>query len=174
MATLSDAADNFKLFVGGLEKVVKHTIQSNADLVQDFIREQLYSGVNGRGKPLRPTYLNDPFFNSKDAGRWFHNAEGYMKWKMEKTPPAPSYLFLPPRDMKTPNLKIRGDYYSSITAIPINDGLRIESVGVSFGDDIEKKYGSIILAVGPEALGHFMVYFINPALREYYAKFGIL
>ena len=48
MATLSDAADNFKLFVGGLEKVVKHTIQSNADLVQDFIRQQLYSGVNGR------------------------------------------------------------------------------------------------------------------------------
>ena len=109
MATLSDAADNFKLFVGGLEKVVKHTIQSNADLVQDFIRQQLYSGVNGRGKPLRPTYLNDPFFNSKDAGRWFHNAEGYMKWKMEKTPP-----------------------------------------------------------------GHFMVHFMNPALREYYAKFGIL
>lgn len=65
MATLSDAADNFKLFVGGLEKVVKHTIQSNADLVQDFIRQQLYSGVNGRGKPLRPTYLNDPFLIRK-------------------------------------------------------------------------------------------------------------
>lgn len=173
MATIKEAANKFNLFVFGFEDTIKKTIVNNRLEIIDYVKEQLYSGVNGNGNPLRPTYLNDPWFETKEAGRWYKNASGYAKWKKRHTPPLPSYLGIQARDMYTPNLVIRGDFYDSITAIPIDDGISIHSRGVSFSGDIERKYGNTIYRIGPQASEHFIKYVLSPALRSYYSKFGL-
>lgn len=173
MTTIREAKDNLGLFVGGFEAFINSVIENNKSEVVDYVVEQLYSGVNGNGKPLRPTYLNDPWFNKKESGRWYKDGSGYANWKRKKTPPTPSYLGIPGRDYITPNLIIRGDFYASITAIPIGDGLRIYSNGVAFGNDIEHKYGSAIFGIGPDARRYFIRYVLNPELKSYFSKFNL-
>ena len=174
MATVKEAAEAFALFADGFNKVVKDTIVENKDMLEELIKEQLYSGVNGNDKPLRPTYLNDPYFKSEEAGHWQNKAKSYMMWKKKIKPPKPSFLLdLPARDEKTPNLIIKGDFYDSITAIPISDGVRISTQGTPFGDDVERKYGSAILKIGTVSRKHFIEYFIEPALKSYFSNFGL-
>ena len=97
-----------------------------------------------------------------------------MMWKKKIKPPKPSFLLdLPARDEKTPNLIIKGDFYDSITAIPISDGVRISTQGTPFGDDVERKYGSAILKIGTVSRKHFIEYFLEPALKSYFSKFGL-
>lgn len=68
MATIKEALDNVTAFVNGFEGEIQNTMYSNKSLVREFVTEQLYSGVNGNDKPLRPTYLNDPWFATDEAG----------------------------------------------------------------------------------------------------------
>lgn len=173
MATMGEACRNLRELVGGFDGMVVECLHDRSEDVVDFIQEQLYSGVNGLGKPLRPTYLQDPYFKTDEAGRWKNNAAGYVKWKKKITSPTPSYLGISPRGDTTPNLIIRGDFYSSITAIPIGDGLRVKTRGVSFGKDIEAKYGSVIFGMSPYANRYFIRYGLNGAIKAYFSKYGI-
>jgi len=171
MATFKEAYNNYKKFREGLKPEITKIIQSNSSILTEYVREQLFAGVNGHGKNLRPTYLNDPFFKSEDAGHWKNNAKGYMNWKYSIQPPRQSYLGYGPRSKETPNLIIRGDFYDSITAIPISDGVRIQSSGVSFGNEIEVKYGSIIFGISPNAKEHFYKNVFKPEFDKYISKF---
>lgn len=174
MATVKEAAKVFGLFAEGFSKVIKDTITDNKDVMEEFIKEQLYSGIDGNDKPLRPTYLTDPYFMSEEAGHWKNKAKNYMMWKKKIRPPRrSSILGIPARDDQTPNLIIRGDFYDSITAIPIGDGISISTQGTSFGEDVERKYGSAILKIGSVGRKHFLEYFIAPALKSYFSKFGL-
>lgn len=102
MATIKEALDNVTAFVNGFEGEVQNTMDSNKSLVREFVTEQLYSGVNGNDKPLRPTYLNDPWFATDEAGKWKNNAKGYAKMKKRITKPTPSFQGYPARDIYTP------------------------------------------------------------------------
>lgn len=175
MATVGDAAINFKKLADGFESMVQRSVKDNGALMEDYVIDQLHSGLNGREKAIRPTYLTDPWFNTKDAGQWYKNPEGYMKWKTKIRPPggAPSYLGHAPRDAKTPNLIIRGDFYDSITAVPVSGGLRMESRGTSFGADVVKKYGTVLLGVGSKGRGHFVEYVLRDDVKAYFKLFGL-
>lgn len=173
MGTIKDVQMRFSGFFNGFENAVIDAMESNADLVEETIQEQLASGLNGDEKPLRPTYTNDPWFNTEAAGHWKGKAKAYMKWKAKITPPARSWLGFPERDKDTPNLYIVGMFYASIKAKRTNKGLMIES-NIPMGKDIEKKYGSIILKPGRTARGHFVKYHLVPSLKAYYAKWGLL
>lgn len=171
MATFKEAYEAWIRFETGFEKHVEGIIVDNKEEFVDYIQEQLYSGVDGDGKSLTPTYLTDPFFTSPESGRWKNNGKGYAKWKNEITTPTPSYLGYHKRNIYIPNLIIRGDFYDSITAIPIDKGIRIFSRGVDFAQDIESKYGSQIFKVSPKAKEYFYKYFLKKGLEEYYNKF---
>ena len=123
-----------------------------------YCKNNYGQGINGNDKPLRPTYLNDPYFNTKEAGYWYKNAKGYAAFKQRVAPLMYSSLINAPVSSKgTPNLIITGEFHDSITAVPaIDKGLRIESVGISFSGDIEKKYGQAIYKVGSYARKAFM------------------
>lgn len=174
MANIIEAEKNIRLLVSGFEPMIRDIMIAQKKEIQIYITEQLYSGVNGNDKPLRPTYLNDPYFKSKEAGNWYKNAKGYMAWKESITPPyASSWLGIPRRTPDTPNLIIRGDFHDSITAIPIDNGLKIESVGISFSGDIEKKYGQAIYKVGSYARRYFIEKYIKKGIADYFRKFGL-
>lgn len=91
----------------------------------------------------------------------------------EEHPPTPSFQGYPPRDVYTPNLIITGEFYSSIRVNVSPEGLKIGS-DTTMGKDIERKYGSIIFGLGPRSRNYFIEYILNPALKEYFSKFGVL
>lgn len=173
MSTIKEADKLFSNFADGFENIIESTIKDNKLEIVDFIQEQLYSGINGNDKPLRPDYLTDPYLKTKESGRWRNNGKGYAMWKKRITKPLPSYLNIPPRDVFTPNLIISGEFYNSITATPIGEGVKIATRGVSFGSDIEKKYGSEIFGLGMNAKKYFIKYTLNPELKKHFSKFGL-
>lgn len=154
-----------------LEDVLIDQMHKEKDLFEEFITEQLYSGVNGDEEPLRPRYTEDPYFNTFKNPK--KKAEQYKKWKAKIQPPARSYLGFKPRDVDTPNLIIRGDFYASITAIPIADGISIVSQGVEFATDIERKYGNVIYEIGNRAREHYVRHYMLPRIDKLIKECGL-
>ena len=78
--------------VDGFEDAVLACLETNKGVVEDIVQEQLYSGVDGNGNYLSPTYDDDPYFKTPEHSRWYKN------WKERITPPIQGeMLFLPPR-----------------------------------------------------------------------------
>lgn len=171
--TIEEYANKWKKFSDGLEDVLINQMHQHKELAEEFITEQLYSGVDGDENPLRPKYTEDPYFKTDEAGHWKNNAKGYMKWKASIQAPARSYLGFSPRSKDTPNLIIRGDFYFSITAIPIKDGLMISSQGVSFSSDIERKYSPSIYKIGNKAKKHYVTYYMLPQIKTFFKSCGL-
>lgn len=167
MGTINESLVRFDKFAQEFNETVNGAVKKNRGEFVDYVQQQLYSGINGRGKNLRPTYLNDPFFKTPEEAR------NYVKYKKKITTPVPSYLGIPARSDVTPNLIIRGDFYDSITAVPISGGLRIETRGVSFGKDIERKYGSIIFGISDYGKSYFMKYILSPELKKLFQKYNL-
>lgn len=172
MGTIFDVQKSVNAMVAGFEDMVL-TEMLSADL-PDMVREQLYAGKNGRGKDLRPTYDNDPYFKTDEAGHWKNNADGYKRWKMKIQPPKTgSYLGIS-RNPETPNLIIRGNFYESIFAVKSDNGVSIGSEGFAESGDIERKYGQTIYGLMPESRRHLVIYRIHPAIRAYLKRYGLL
>lgn len=163
--------EGWKRFAYGLESALVRQIHEKKEIFEEFVTEQLYSGVNGDEVPLRPKYSEDPYFNAFKNPK--KEAERYRKWKMRIQPPARSYLGFNPRDSDTPNLIIRGDFYASITAIPIADGISIVSQGVMFSSDIERKYGNVIYEIGDKAKEHYVQFFMLPRIMKLMEECGL-
>lgn len=168
---LGDYAKGWVKFANGLEDTLIKQMHEKKELFEEFITEQLYSGVNGDEVPLRPTYSQDPYFMQFKNPK--AEAERYKKWKAKIQPPARSYLGFSPRNIDTPNLIIRGDFYSSITAIPIADGVMIASQGLMFSSDIEQKYGNIIYKISDKAKRHYIIYFMQPRINKFMKECGL-
>lgn len=163
--------NRWKKFSDNLEKVLVKKMHDDGPQFEEYIREQLYSGVDGNENALKPGYMQDPYFNEfKDPVK---AATAYKNWKTKIQPPKPSYLGFSARNNNTPNLIIRGDFYSSITAIPITEGVRIVSFGVEFGTDIERKYGSQIFKISNKAGSHYVKYRLLPKIERYFKDCGL-
>ena len=162
---------------GGLERACVDCMHANERQFKTAVEEQLYSGLDGEGKHLRPTYDDDPYF---DRVRWFHwedgvmyhGAEGYKIWKRKITPPeAGALIGLPPRPDAVPNLFIDGTFYQSIMTSQIPEGVRIETGGDT-GKKIEDKYGSQIFSLSPDAVGWFNRTYMMPAIENFFKDCG--
>lgn len=173
MSTIDIVSDSVKKLVHGFEDEVKHCLVDNIPVIEGYIRNQLFHGIDGSGKQISPSYLNDPFFKSATSGRWKNNAKGYMFFKNHVIlhPSYPNYLNLPPKNKQTPDLYIRGDFHRSIKAKEIQNGIEIGSEGLSFSGSIEKKYGNLIYALSPRAKEIFIQTKLMPRLISYVNKF---
>lgn len=158
-------------FSGTLKTVLLEKMHSDLPQFEEYIREQLFSGLDGNERPLKPGYMEDPYFNQYKNPK--KEAQRYKDWKTKIQRPKPSYLGFSARNNNTPNLIIRGDFYSSITAIPVADGVKIVSYGVEFGSDIERKYGSQIFKVTETAKRHYINYRLYPRIEKYYNQCGL-
>lgn len=172
--TIIGISDLFSTFERGFRDTAVKAIQDNGELAKEYIREQLYAGVNGDEQPLRPTYTADPWFDSYEAGIWQGRGEDYMKWKLKIQPPGKTRTGVyPARDGNTPNLIITGEFYGSLTATPMSEGIIIGSDN-PMGADIERKYGSIIFKPGEKVLEHFVLFKLMPRLVLFYQKYGMM
>lgn len=172
MANLLDVADIIQTISDTFEDAVLQCMDQHKFDVTELVREQLYSGVDGNGAYLSPTYSQDPWFNSGEAGWWEGQAEQYRKWKEHITPPETSELLhLPPRPVDVPNLFITGEFHRSIQA-ELQLGLHIYTFGFYDGPAIERKYGEQILMPGERARVFFNEQWLKPWLMEFFIACG--
>lgn len=162
----------------GISEEIARCMDENRHEMTASVREQLYSGIDGEGKPLSPSYLADPYFQDpraayfdEERGFWvscYRRPDLYMDWKRRITPPVPGErLGLPPRAEETPNLFIVGTFHGSIDAKGTGRGVEIFTFGWDEGPAVERKYGSRIFGLSDAAVGHFNERFLLPWLRRW-------
>ena len=168
MATIKGASDTFARLNAGFPPMLTQLIQANGMELGGYIREQLWSGLDGDEKELRPTYLTDPYFKERYGSAWRLMAERYADWKMEITPPSSGRLGFRPRDRVVPNLFIDGTFHRSIMPRNINGGITFSSQ-VGFATEIEQKYHDTIYKVSRTARKRFLDDFVRGAIRNYFS-----
>ena len=177
--TIQEMRDKIRLANTNIKSEVVRCMDDNKLEMVMSVREQLYSGIDGRGTSLSPSYSEDPYFREpragffdEDADHWvscFMHPERYIAWKQRITPPEASQrLGLPARSIDTPNLFIVGTFHGSIDAKATAQGVEIFTFGWDEGPSVERKYGSQIFALSDPAVGHFNDNFLWPWLRRWY------
>lgn len=168
MATIKGASDTFARLNAGFPPMLTQLIQANGMELGGYVREQLWSGLDGDEKELRPTYLTDPYFKERYGSAWRLMAERYADWKMEITPPSSGRLGFRPRDRVVPNLFIDGTFHRSIMPRNIDGGITFSSQ-VGFATEIEQKYHDTIYKVSRTARKRFLDDFVRGAIRTYFS-----
>lgn len=128
-------------------------------LLLELIKDQLYSGLDGEGNSLRPTYQEDPYFKSRDA------AQRYSDWKDSLVQRTHNPLFTQ-RPKGTPNLIITGGwFYDTLVADAQPEGLVIRSDSPLISV-LESKYSDYLLRLSPLALEYYVTERLFTRLQE--------
>ncbi len=155
----------------GIRDSVLECLDEKRDIITMSVTEQLYSGIDGEGEYLKPSYDDDPYFNEK--GPWHGASYAYKKWKERITPPVRSVnLNLPPRPVAVPNLFITGLFHDSIKASRQGEVIRVYTSGFQDGPLIEKKYGEAIFKLTDDAKEYFNIHALRPWLNDFMTKCG--
>ena len=170
MATIAKASDTFTRLHDGFPSMLTKVIQDNGRELGSYVREQLWAGLDGNEKELRPTYLTDPYFKERYGSAWRLMAERYADWKMEITPPSMGggRLGFRPRPRVVPNLFIDGTFHRSIEPRNIENGISFHS-DVGFASDIERKYHDDIYKISRTARKHFIDNVVSGAVKLYWS-----
>ena len=155
----------------GIQDSILECLEEKRSIITQSVTEQLYSGLDGNGDYLSPTYDEDPYFN--EFGPWHGASYAYKKWKERITPPVKSpMLGLPPRPVDVPNLFITGLFHDSIQASRQGEVLRVYTSGFRDGPLIERKYGEQIFRLTDDAREYFNIYALRPWLSDFMTKCG--
>lgn len=145
MADVLDLIANLQGFE--IATIADESLAQTAGEALSLLRQQLYDGKTYTGARITPSYLDDPFFKSKEA------AQRYSDWKDKITPN-------PNRPKGTPNLFIIGTFHNSITARAQAGGLlytasfrespilqKFTTDIYGLGGDYRSQYFSVLLPV---------------------------
>lgn len=167
---IEEVADIIEKISEGFEDACMKCLDDKKGIIIQAVTEQMYSGQDGEGNYLSPTYDEDPFF--EERGWWYHRAKEYKAWKYGITPPVVSpMLGLSPRPDEVPNLFINGLFYGEINAFRRNDAIVVDP-GDGNGPSIVSKYGDEILKMGPIALEYFNEEYMLPAIGDFFKDCG--
>lgn len=74
--TLEEYARCWKKLADGIQPMIRDKMERDVPQFEEYIREQLYSGVDGDESPLIPGYTEDPYFKKlmESIGRKTPNA----------------------------------------------------------------------------------------------------
>lgn len=167
---IAQVSDIISKIAEGFEESCMKCLSDNSGIVVIAVQEQIYSGQNGKGELLSPTYDDDKFF--EEEGYWYHRNAAYKAWKRDITPPRGSTLLgLPARPENVPNLKINGKFFSEILADRRGDVLHVDP-GSGNGPAIVAKYGDEILNMGPSAVEYFNTEYMLPSIGRFFKDCG--
>ena len=133
----------------GIQPEILRCMDGNKHEMVVSVREQLYSGIDGRGAPLSPSYSQDPYFRDHRAGFFDEEADDwvscfmrpdlYIAWKQRITPPeASERLGLPARSSDTPYLFIIVTFHGTIDAKASPHVVEIFTFGWDEGPIVER------------------------------------
>lgn len=114
----------------------------------ELLKDQLLHGKGSDGEDLKPGYLEDPYFKSRES------AERYLKWKERISPNVG-------RNPNAPNLYITGVYHDSLSVKTNYDGVQISS-SAPFSFNIEQKYGGKESILGGEFRKEYVFKTVRP------------
>lgn len=167
---IAQVSDIISKIAEGFEDSCMKCLSDNSGIVVIAVQEQIYSGQDGNGAHLHPTYDDDPYF--EEEGRWFHRSAAYKAWKKRIKPPRKGPLLgLPPRPDNVPNLYINGKFFSEILAERRGDVLHVDP-GSGNGPAIVTKYGDEILNMGPSAVEYFNTEYMLPSIGRFFKDCG--
>lgn len=167
---IDQVADIIHKISEGFEDACLDCLDRRFNVIELAIKEQLYSGQDGQGKHLEPTYDNDPFFSQ--PGYWHNRARAYKAWKKSITPPIRgTMLGLDPRPDEVPNLYIDGTFYSKIAVGRKGNVIDVDP-GDTNGPEIVSKYGEKILTLGPRAVEYINQTYLLEAIGDFFEKCG--
>lgn len=136
-----------------VNRITETAINNTTDEYKDRNLEQMMSGKTKDGSDITPSYLNDPYFKSRES------AQRYSDWKDRIAP------YSTGRKKGTPNLFITGVYHSTVKAEVGNDGITMKSTFAE-ASDIERKYGRGIYGIGGRFKEDYMTYALRPEWKE--------
>lgn len=150
MPTALDMLNNFKAM--NLTDVAEEVLNKTSGVALEANKDQLYDGKLSTGEDISPTYLEDPYFKSKEA------AQRYSDWKDEITPN-------PRRKKGVPNLFITGPFYASIQVQAEGGGLAYKS-GFPAAPSIESKFSVNIYGLGGEYRSEYLDTALEPEWQQ--------
>ena len=106
---------------------VKEELSPLSGFVVDMVRAQLMDGKAADGRDLSPSYLKDPYFETRKQ------AVAYMLYKQRITPN-------PRRNRTAPNLYITGEFHNSLYAEMGAEAMEIRTAS-AWGEGVMNKYG---------------------------------
>lgn len=135
-----------------LESSVVDAIDLTSDDIITLNQQQLYSGRLSDGSPVSPSYLDDPYFKSREA------AQRYSDWKDNITPDEQ-------RPAGVPNLFINGRFYQSWRIRASATTINFESSDPD-AMDIEEKFSEKIYGLDDENMNTYRRESFFPVLKE--------
>jgi hypothetical protein len=173
MGTIREVYERFSAAYAAIPDAVSEVVSRTPDVLLDLNRDQLLQGRDADGELLSPTYMNDPYFNTEESGRWFHNAGGYFKMKRflenlhrQRMTYAELYGEKP---TDVPNLIITGPFQNSFFIRVSRDSYTIGATYVD-ADDISAKYKNRVYGLAPKSREFYYFGFIRPAILLLYEK----
>jgi hypothetical protein len=153
MSTIIEVAERFRKLSQNIEKQISTIIDDTKEEIVKKNRQQLLDGIKSDGTEITPSYLNDPYFKTKEA------AQRYSNWKDKITPSNK-------RKSGTPNLYINGFYHNSIKLDVKGEIFKIQSTA-SIGNDIERKYGENVYGLTTESTKAYISETFYPLFKQY-------
>ena len=133
MEKIKRLIDNLNRLGDVKNDVIVTVLTDKQENIVNQVRSQLMDGMDGGGKGLRPTYLEDRFFKTRQQ------AIGYMNWKQKITPNSR-------RAPESPNLFING-FFHSLLFLKVEKDQAMVTTSDSFGNNIVEKYGQSAFGV---------------------------
>src|SRR5258708_7633887 len=99
MTTFIDLKKKFEAL--NTDKIITKIMDDTQVQLLEENKEQMYDGKLKTGGNITPSYLEDPYFKSRES------AQRYSDWKDRITPN-------PERESGVPNLFINGKFYDSL------------------------------------------------------------
>lgn len=135
-----------------LEGAIVGAIEDTATDLIALNQQQLYAGRLSDGSPVSPSYLDDPYFHSREA------AQRYSDWKDEITPSDE-------RPRGVPNLFINGRFYESWSITASASKITFQSSDPNAAD-IEEEFGTKIYGLDDENMNTYRRENFFPLLKE--------
>lgn len=136
------------------DQLAAASLQKTTGRILDANLDQLLNGLDKEGNSIRPTYQEDPFFDSPEE------AQGYSDWKDRISP------FSAIRKPGTPNLFINGHYHSTIRVEVKGDKI-VYGSDFAEADDIEDKYNDKLYGLNPESRKRFIEEVLRPVWKRH-------
>lgn len=129
-------------------------IEQTTGDIREYNNDQLLNGLDNEGKPIRPSYLEDPFFDTVEE------AIGYMEYKRKISP------FSAFRAPETPNLYINGFYHSTRRVRVVGDKIVYDST-FEEADEIDRKYHGKLDGLNPASRKHYVENVLRPVWKRF-------
>jgi hypothetical protein len=133
------------------DNIAEESLERCGDELITYELDQLLDGKTSTGEDITPSYLNDPYFKSKEA------AQRYSDWK-DKISPTSN------RKKGTPNLYINGYYHNTIR-VEVTDGKVIWSSSFPDASEIEIKFKKIY-GLNEESRQEFIPLILRPIFKK--------